>query len=338
MTQRPGPRLALLDSFGQGTEGQIIAHVGQSLSDEGLPVDMLAGRGRLLRVSLLPAIARCDLLIVHSPLAYALFHVLFARLFKRKVVALIWDHYPVTLAGQRHDPSLRRRLLDLMERCTSALCTQLVVPSRDFLAADGLSDASVLPFWLPAARAPGDGGAVRDGALRIIFAGQVNNTRGLDHAHAELQAHFGNEFVLAIASRDPLPACLAGKPNVEHLGFLGPDALRQEIARCHAGLVALSPQLDGPGLPSKTWSYLDAGLTCLFIGKALPHYVEALTSSGAGHALSPATRGIISASDVARRRDAASIDRFSRHFALDAARLAAHLHSIAAAAGEAGQS
>ena len=330
-------RFALLKGFADGTESKIIANIGVGLLRERLALEMLEGCGKLFRPSLFRAIARCDVLIVHSPLAYALFYILFARILGRKVVGLVWDHYPVTLAGRRYDPSLRRRMLDLMESRATAMCTHLIVPSRDFLEAGALSRAEVLPFWLRVDRAPEDVGEVRDTAVRIIFAGQVNATRGLEAAYGELEAHFADKFVLAIASRDPLPRALAGKANIEHLGFLGRDALRAEMARCDAGLVALSPQFDGPGLPSKTWEYLGAGLPCLFIGKALPHYAEALVSSGAGHVLSPVTRGMISASDLARSLDPAAIDGFSRQFALDERRVAAHLRTIAARTGKAGQ-
>lgn len=256
---------------------------------------------------------------------------------RRKVVGLMWDHYPVTLAGQRYDPSLRRRLLDLIERSATRICTHLIVPSRDFLEADALSRAEVLPFWLPVECAPKNADKGREKLVRIIFAGQVNSTRGLEHAVAELEAHFAGEFVLAIASRDPLPNGLLGKENVEYLGFLTPDELRGEMARSHAGLVALSPQFDGPGLPSKTWEYLGAGLPCLFIGRDLPHYAKALTSSGVGYVLSSATREIIGVKDFARSLDAATIDQFSRHFELDEVRVAAHLRAIAADADRRGR-
>lgn len=329
MSGSPAPRYALLKSFDDGAESRIIAHIATGLAGEGIKLELLESRGRLLRLSFLRAIARCDVLIVHSPLAYALFYVLFAWLLGKKVLGLVWDHYPVTLNGRRYDDSMRRRLLDLIENQTIAMCTHLLVPSKDFLEADRHARAQAIPFWLPVDPPPPARDKAEPNLLRIIFAGQVNATRGLEQAYAELDAHFAGNFVLQVASRDLVPEAISDKDNVEYLGFLGREELHDIMRRCDCGLVALSPRFDGPGLPSKTWEYLAAGLPCVFIGKSLPHYAQALTESGVGRVLTPATRRKIGTKDIKRNAlEASAVTRFSGYFELDSARLAAHLHSL----------
>lgn len=329
MSISPAPRYALLKGLADGAESRIIAHIGTGLEREELSFELLEGRGQLFRLALLRAIVRCDVLIVHSPLAFAFIYVVFARLWGKKVLGLVWDHYPVTLKGHRYDSSIRRRLLDFMENRAIALCTHLLVPSEDFLEADRFARAQVLPFWLPI-DLPQAGHDKSDAdLLRVIFAGQVNATRGLEQAYAELEGHFGDNFVLQVASRDVLPETLSDKHNVEHLGFLSRDALRSVLQECDCGLVALSEHFDGPGLPSKTWEYLAAGLPCIFVGKSLPHFAQALTDSGAGRVLTRDTRGKIALRDLkGRPLNASAVKKFSGYFELDRVRLAAHLRSL----------
>lgn len=323
-------KYTILKSFPTGTECRIVANIGSALRHEGLEAEVLEGESSMARLSIFASIAFTDVLIIHSPLAYAVLYVSWARLLGKRVVGLVWDHYPVTLSGQRYDKSLRRRAADWLENLSISLCTHLIVPSRDFQSAARLERAAFVPFWLPVQR-PDDvfetGSLTTDARIRIIFAGQVNETRGLSEAFAELELQFGDRFELVIASADPVPPELQGMANVHHLGFLTAEALKAELIRCHAGLVALSPRFDGPGLPSKTWEYLGAGLRCVFVGKPLPHYSEALVSSGAGVVLSPETRGKIDAQDLVANRDDESqkARAFSAYFELDGARLAAHL-------------
>lgn len=329
MSKWNAPRYALLKGFEDGAEGRIIANIGSGLAGEGIQLELLEARGRLFRVALFRAIASCDTLIVHSPLVSVVFYVVFARLLGKKVLGLVWDHYPVTLGGRRYDPAVRRRLLDFMENLAIAMCTHLLVPSEDFLEADRLARAHVVPFWLPVDPALPANGTKNSDMLRVIFAGQVNATRGLEQAYAELHEHFAGSFVLEVASCDPLPEGLSDKDNVKHLGFLGKEELYDVMRQCDCGLVALSPNFDGPGLPSKTWDYLAAGLPCVFIGRSLPYYARALTLSGVGCVLTPATRGTLRIKEMKRNAlEASAVTRFSSHFQLDSALFAAHLHSL----------
>lgn len=336
MNLASAPSIALLRTFPQGTEGRIIANVRDGLIAEGLSIDMIESYGRLFDLTVLRAIARSNLLIVHSALAYAVIYAGFARLLNKPVVGIVWDHYPVTIGGQRYDRSLRRRLLDTLENLATKLCSHLIVPSRDFLAATSFARAKVIPFWLPGeaqSRAVPLPGSTAPETFRLIFAGQVNETRALEEAYRALEHQFGGQFELFVASRDPLPHGLSDKTNITHLGFLDRAALQREMVKCDAGLVSLASQFDGPGLPSKTWEYLEAGLPCVYVGKPLPDYIAALETSGAGVALTAdcletdlATRLRGRAGDIS-----AATHAFSGLFELDSAKLAYHLRAIAGA-------
>lgn len=330
----------MLNPFPLGTEGRVISGLVQGLRAEGLNVDMLDTRRSFLRGAHLASIRRCDALIVHTPLAYAPLHVLWAILLHKPVVSLLWDAYPVKLGGQRYDKRLRRWFIDWLENGVIALSTHLLVPSRDFLVVPRLARAHVMKFWHPLEASPNPNQqtasrsatetAENGRSIRVIFAGQVNATRGLPAAFTALKEQLGKALTLVVASPNPLPDELQGEPSIVHLGNLNRPALRAEMAKCDAGLVALAMNFDGPGFPSKTYEYLAAGLPCVYFGKRLDHYTNALIQSGAGIVIDVDAANILSLSNLrALKRDIAQAAKvFAADFELDSKALASQLLAI----------
>lgn len=236
------------------------------------------------------AVSRPEVVLVHSPFVLALPEIVRARLLRRTCVGLVWDAYPVTLAGRRYDRSVRRRLLDVLENIALRLVSYRIVPSRDFLAHPRFADARFVPFWQPSPREEDQVAPEADLAeptpcdhpLRLLFAGQVNATRGLAEALGHLQRLTGGRFRLLVASPRPPSPDIAEDPHVELLGHRSHTELAAIARGCDAGLVSLSPAFDGPGFPSKTFDYAAWGLPVLFFGKRLPHMIDMVERSGLG--------------------------------------------------------
>lgn len=333
-------RIAALNPFPSGTEGRVIDDLVQGLRTEGIHVDLLDTSRSLLRCAHLTSIRRCDVLIVHTPLAYAPLHVLWARMLRKPVVSLVWDIYPVKLGGQRYDKRVRRRLIDWLENGVIALSTHLFVPSRDFLVVPRLARAHVMMFWHTLELNPNRDqetvslsapeAAETGRSIRVIFAGQANATRGLPAAYAALKAQLGKALTLVVASPNPLPDELQGEPAIVHLGNLDRPALRAEMAKCDVGLVALAMTFDGPGFPSKTYEYLAAGLPCIYFGKRLDHYTNALIQSGAGVVIGVDAANALSPSNLRalKRHIARSARVFAANFELDSKAFASRLRAI----------
>lgn len=230
-----------------------------------------------------------DVVLLHSPLLLSSHHALVARILGKPIISLAWDSYPVTLGGFRYDRRLRRRIFDWIENVVLSTSKSVLVPSRDFLKERRLKHAHALGLWYPL-QGPTQGAASNkleearydDSPLQVLFAGQINATRGLPSAVDRLNAVTNGSFHLRIASPNPLPAALAGHPRIEHLGQLDRSALKRVAAECDCGLVSLAGNFDGPGLPSKTFEYLEAGIPCLYHGKRMEHYLDVLQRSGAG--------------------------------------------------------
>lgn len=233
------------------------------------------------------AIRGADLVVVHSALGTRLFPLLIARVLGRVTLGLVWDVYPVTIAGKLFDPSFKGRLLNFLEGVSAKLCSGLIVPTRDFLVAGRYAKASYVRFWAPlyGDAAPPERGIAHewgDGILRIIFAGQINQTRGLASAYREICAKAIEEVELVVASADPLPAELEQDDRVRHVGYLDQGKLASMMAECDLGLVCINRDFDGPAFPSKIGAYAAASLPILFIGPDLFHLRNLIRESRVG--------------------------------------------------------
>ena len=316
-------------------ESRIMNHIAHALGEAKVSHDVFRTT-KILDMRFCKQMAQCDILLLPSPLLLTFFYALMARYWYRKpIVGIAWDSYPVTLDGTRYNPSFRRQIFDWIENKVIKLCKQILVPSADFLEEHKFADACVVRLWHPVDK-PLSHSKHEDknlsGPLKVIFAGQINATRGLGAAVARLSKVTGGNFHLKVASNNPLPEDLIGNPKVEHIGYLDRAALHQVAAECDCGLVALAKNFDGPGLPSKTFEYLKMGLPCLYYGKRLQYYLNVLEQSGAGtdigsHDLQNLDRGEIL---YLKQNIAVAAVKFSNAFELDPPALIAILAKMRA--------
>lgn len=248
-----------------------------------LKVDRIEGKSGYLGRYTLAAIGRSRTVVVHSPLFRTLPAVMLSRLVGADVWALVWDRYPVKVSGRRYDNRLTRKVADVLEQIALKLCTNVFVPSGDFLAEPTFFRASVLRMWprLVSARRS----ACRrqsSGPLKVIFAGQVNETRGLQEALKLLASKVEGDFRLLIASASTLPSEVYNHPQVVALGHCSAEQLASHYKECDFGLVSLSEGFEGPAFPSKTLEYVAHGLPVIYFGPALTSYVSMLQNSGVG--------------------------------------------------------
>lgn len=333
--ERSALRVLLVVTRPESTvEARIMNNITEALATAGISHEIFRPRG-IANIQFSGRLARCDIILVHTPLLLAFFYVLIARYWHRKpIVAVAWDSYPVTLGGARYDKRLRRRIFDRIENFAVALCDRILVPSVDFLDEAPFANARVVGLWhpinTPAMEAKFDDVADAAAPLQVLFAGQINETRGLTAAVARLDQVTNGRFYLKVASGNPLPTELAGHPKVEHLGRLDRAILREVAAGCDCGLVSLALDFDGPGLPSKSFEYLEAGIPCLYYGKSLAHYLRVLEESGAGIDISTDTCNTLRREDVLRlkRNVVAAAAAFTAAFELDPPAFIAQLAEV----------
>lgn len=267
-------------------ESRVMDRLYQAVSGRISAVQAKQGDIRSIRdvVRFLGLIVCCRTLVVHSPLVLSFPAILLARLLGKRLVALIWDVYPVRIAGQRYDRRLRRHVSDMVENLALRLLHKVFVPSADFLRVPTLVQAEVLNFWpVLSVRQPNRrrrGNEISE--LRVIFTGQINATRGLAESLEYLERIAALPIRLIIASGDPYPKELENHCTVEYLGFLPSENLRRLFDECDFGLICLSSSFGGPGFPSKVMEYVSAGLPALYFGPPLPAYVKMLELSGVG--------------------------------------------------------
>lgn len=265
--------LCVISASPQRIESRIVHAVADAIGDE-RNVEIV----RLYRkpLSILPRLWRaarnCDILIVHSPFLLSIGAIVIGRLLRRKIIGLLWDDYPVFISGRRYDNSIRRRLFDWIENWGIDHIKLLLVPSPDFRSVEKYQDTVFCPFWCrsPSTISLPQPERVKGAQICILFAGQVNRTRGLENALALLSKITDGDFVLRIAAPDCPGATILEHPNVQYLGHLTQGELALEAQKYDAGLISLHPDFDGVGFPSKTFDYLSWNLPLLFAGRTYP--------------------------------------------------------------------
>ena len=228
-----------------------------------------------------------DTVVVHVAAAPSILLVAAARLLMRKVVIFQWDVYPTTINGVRHKDRLPHRILYKAEGVCLSLANLIVIPSEDFRGYVDGRKLAVMPLWPqsglrldPILPKP-----IEDNTIRIAFAGQINELRGLAECVAHLESSSSNSIVLNIFSASELPLAFfstLSSVRVQHHGLLPREELQQRLAGMHFGLVSLNPLLDQPGFPSKTFDYLASGLPILYFGRPLPAYTSVIERFSVG--------------------------------------------------------
>ncbi len=195
------------------------------------------------------SISHSDVIIIHSPFVRSLVQIAFAKLMRKTVVALVWDRYPVIVNGRRYDRRLLRRVADFAEVIALKLADRHLVPSRDFLSDPSFGNAQYVPLWYPPECYPIDttsSGLESRNELRILFAGQINETRGVEDSLNDLSRTLPGPFRLLIASHNRITSELLTDDRVSYVGPQSKDALVKLARTCDFGLISLAPGFDLP--------------------------------------------------------------------------------------------
>ncbi len=232
-----------------------------------------------------------DIVVIHSPFISNFPAAIMAWLLRRRLIAFIWDSYPSLIAGKLFDRRPVRRLYDLVEILVLRLVSRKIVQTSDFFIDKNFIGAEVIPFWTGLDEPSSAPVAVRAAGapMSIVFAGHIDETRGVAQALHHLDRILQGRAEVHLFSRDSAKDLLAPKYRnitVRHHGFLPRSELSARMERFDFGLIALHPELDVPGFPSKTLDYLSASLPVLYCGRPLPAFTDILEKSGAGVVIS----------------------------------------------------
>lgn len=221
-----------------------------------------------------------DIIIAHSALSLSLLSMLWAKLLRRKIIALIWDFYPASTRVARNitNPVLLWAY-SMVEGTAYRLADIIYVPTSDYAAyeaLDGYRNVRQLPLWpCDALRSPSGDMPVTD-AIHLAFAGQINAIRSLDKAVTTALSSNRGKLILHLFSQDGAPDALAKLAAVEdnleirHHGFVDPSALQDMLGRMDFGLIPIDVDFQLPAFPSKALTYLAAGLPIIYDGPAMP--------------------------------------------------------------------
>lgn len=245
---------------------------------------VLPGRKRIA------ALIEADVLIVHTALMMCAAEILLARLMGRRICAIYWDTYPDSFRrpwGNR--PAHILAAMGALERFLLRRCDLILPPSTDYMPALerlGVADrVHVLPIWPFTETFPARRERPGTGPVRVVFAGQINLIRGLDHAcrvlsnaarHHPVELHVYGD----LKGWTP-PELDEGFSIVTH-GRVPQASVSAALPDFDFGLVSLHPDFDCAVFPSKTASCITAGLPILYVGPELPAYSRFLQDTGVG--------------------------------------------------------
>lgn len=223
---------------------------------------------------------RYDILMVHSALTLSLITMVWAKLTGRRIVAFVWDFYPVpgpveSLSRIR----ILKRIYGAIEAFAYKLADVICVPTADYATSEALAgfyNVRVLPLWACDSRqspAPKSRPAER---IHVAFAGQVNAIRALEKSAQSITKQHYRKIVLELFSKDKAPATLAEPKGVTTAfelkcnGFVDPGTLNIMLGTMDYGLVSIDRNFPLPAFPSKILTYLSAGIPILYDGPPMP--------------------------------------------------------------------
>lgn len=222
------------------------------------------------------------IILFHQPAIYFSILIIITTIMRKENACLIWDSYPVIINRKRYDERFTRKVADIVENLLIALFSTKIVPTYDFLVR--YPDAKK-KYFFPKISKEKKGYTEKiekNLPIRILFAGQINETRDLFSSYRQLSQKLESSFELIICSRDKPNEQLLTSPQVRYLGYLDSADLQAIADSCHFGLVSINVSFEGPALPSKTFEYLKQGLPILYFGPNLKSYIEAIEKSEIG--------------------------------------------------------
>ena len=221
-------------------------------------------------------------ILFHQPLIYSALLIILTKIMRKRTVCLIWDSYPVIINRKRYDERFVRKVADALENLLIALFNTKIVPTNDFLVR--YPDAKKKYFFPKINREKKNylEKAEKHTPIRILFAGQINETRDLLSSYLELSQKLESPFELIICSKDKPSEQILINTHVQYLGYLNSTELQAVADTCHFGLVSINVSFEGPALPSKTFEYIKQGLPILYYGPNLKSYIEAIEDSKIG--------------------------------------------------------
>lgn len=274
-------------------ERRVVDNACKELADFNIfSVDILSSKNSVYYT--MKSLMGASVLVVHSPLVLSFPYILFAYIRGCKIYAFIWDFYPVKIYNKYYKFGLKRFLKDKVENSLLFLIDKLIIPSDDFSVFYPLFDKVKMRIW-PKIGLVYDRKSIllndrSSKIIKIIFAGQINETRGLAESISLIKAKINDPFVIYVASASSnLDEYLMQIESVVFLGELTNCELIQLYKECNFGLVSLSLGFDGPAFPSKTFDYLSAGLPILYCGPYLHDYLSMISDSGVGIDISSLT-------------------------------------------------
>jgi hypothetical protein len=283
--------------IGRGNENRIewnvVHNAFKELNDcDVFSVDILSSKSSISYT--IKSLIGASVVIVHSPLVLSLPYILFASIRGCKIYAFIWDFYPVRIYNKYYKFGLKRFLKDKVENWLLYLVDKLIFPSDDFKVFYPLFDRVKIRIWPKIGsvyvRSPISINDNISNIIKIVFAGQINETRGLAESISLIKTKINDPFVVYVASAsDNLDEYLMQIESVVFLGKLNECELIELYKKCNFGLVSLSLGFEGPAFPSKTFDYLSSGLPILYCGPYLHDYLSMISDSGVGADVSSLT-------------------------------------------------
>ena len=231
-----------------------------------------------------------DVLIVHTFLVMCTAEILIARFLGLRICAIYWDTYPDSFRNPWGDRwAVTLWPMGLLETVLLRRCDVILPPSEDYRPAlDRLGVADrihTLEMWPFDDLRPVQPRETVSDTVRIVFAGQINPIRGLESACEALSkasSHGPIELHVFGTPTEGIPANQTESLKIIQHGRHPHESLSESLPDFDFGLVSLHPDFDCAVFPSKTLSYLAAGLPVLYLGPKLPAYERFLKETGCG--------------------------------------------------------
>ena len=230
---------------------------------------------------------KADSIVVSSPLFMCFYLILILKILRKKIIVLMWDIYPVTLSGKNYDNTLKREICDVIENLMISVSDIVIFPTKDFYLKKFKNKTHYIPFWPPCN--PISKNIITNQSFSnivVVFAGQINKTRGLREAAKILYEVTDGKVKIVVCSKDKLPKELELLNWIDYRGYLTKNELENVYSIADFGLISLSKEFDEGAFPSKIFDYLNNNIPSIYFGPELPFYEKYIAESEVGCILS----------------------------------------------------